>query len=295
MTSISSIHVNPTKKATIAGRYQHPAATSTAANGDDGQEGQHRPLRRLGHPVEAEVGEAQRGPGVARGRPAVGHQPDSRDEADDPEGDPEHGKRGAVHAAGKPIHEGSGCWRRTVESTPNMDPRSQTLPRSFEMRLTSTARLGALAVTGALALAACGSDDDDAEHRHHRRGRDHCGRRDHGRAGHDGARHDVRQWGRDRRGEASRGHGLRRPGLGGLRRLGRQRHDHAGGRRRLPRRPDRRQPRRRQGGVADRPQRLRPDRGVPLLRRSHRQPRRRPRGPDQRLADGRGLRRLRRG
>ena len=38
------------------------------------------------------------------------------------------------------------------------------------MRLTSTARLGALAVTGALALAACGSDDDDAQHRHHRRG-----------------------------------------------------------------------------------------------------------------------------
>ena len=47
--------------------------------------------------------------------------------------------------------------------------------------------------------------------------------------------------------------------------------------------------------VARRPRRLRPDRGVPLLRRPDRQPRRRARGPDQRLADGRGLRRLRRG
>ena len=54
-------------------------------------------------------------------------------------------------------------------------------------------------------------------------------------------------------------------------------------------------PRGRQAGLARRPRRLRPDRGVPLLRRPDRQPRRRARGPDQRLADGRGLHRLRRG
>ena len=65
--------------------------------------------------------------------------------------------------------------------------------------------------------------------------------------------------------------------------------------RRLPRRPDRRDARRGQAGVAHRSRRLRPDRGVPLLRRPDRQPRRRSRGPDQRLADGRGVRRLRRG
>ncbi len=53
--------------------------------------------------------------------------------------------------------------------------------------------------------------------------------------------------------------------------------------------------RRGQGRVARCPRRLRPDRGVPLLRRPDRQPRQRARGSDQRLADGRGLRRLRRG
>ena len=47
--------------------------------------------------------------------------------------------------------------------------------------------------------------------------------------------------------------------------------------------------------MARRPRPVRPDRGVPLLRRPDRQPRRRARGPDQRLAARRGLRRLRRG
>ena len=49
-----------------------------------------------------------------------------------------------------------------------------------------------------------------------------------------------------------------------------------------------------EAGLAHGPRRLPPDRGVPLLRRPDRQPEGRARGPDQRVADGRGLRRLRR-
>ena len=109
MTSISSIQVNPTKKTTIAGRYQQPAATSTAATATTASRASIAPSDGFGTQLEAEVGEAQRRSGVARGGPAVDHQPDRRDEADEPDGDPEHGKGGAVHAASEPIHEGSGC------------------------------------------------------------------------------------------------------------------------------------------------------------------------------------------
>ncbi len=48
MTSISSIHVNPTKKATIAGRYQHPAATSTAATATTARRASIAPSDGLG-------------------------------------------------------------------------------------------------------------------------------------------------------------------------------------------------------------------------------------------------------
>ena len=69
----------------------------------------------------------------------------------------------------------------------------------------------------------------------------------------------------------------------------------AGRARRLRRRPHRGHPRRGQAGVARRPRAVRAHRGLPLLRRPDRQPRRRARGPDQRLAARRGLHRLRRG
>ena len=63
----------------------------------------------------------------------------------------------------------------------------------------------------------------------------------------------------------------------------------------LRRRPHRGDPPGGQGGLARRPRALRTHRGLPLLRRPDRQPRRRAGGPDQRLAPRRGLHRLRRG
>ena len=64
-------------------------------------------------------------------------------------------------------------------------------------------------------------------------------------------------------------------------------------RRSSPTPPTRRSPRRSRPGSTARNDYL-PDRGVPLLRRPDRQPEGRARGSDQRVADGRGVRRLRR-
>ena len=63
----------------------------------------------------------------------------------------------------------------------------------------------------------------------------------------------------------------------------------------VPRRSDRRDLGSRQAGVAGGTRRLRPHRGVSLLRRSDRQRDRRARRPDQRVAARRGVHRLRRG
>ncbi len=88
---------------------------------------------------------------------------------------------------------------------------------------------------------------------------------------------------------------LRRPRVRGVRRVDHRRRGHARRDRSLPRPPDAGPAGGGSEGLDRRTRRLRRHRGVPLLRRADRRSEDRARRPDQRLADGRGLRRLRRG
>ena len=97
------------------------------------------------------------------------------------------------------------------------------------------------------------------------------------------------------RGREGRRHDVRRPRARRVRRVDRSAEAHAARHRRVHRAAERGDARGGAQGVAERARRLRRDRAVSLLRRADRRSRGRAGGPDQRLADGRGLRRLRRG
>ena len=96
----------------------------------------------------------------------------------------------------------------------------------------------------------------------------------------------VRAQGRRRR-------ALRRHRVRDIRHVDRERREDERRDRSLPRRSEHKPPEERAPGLADGARRLHRERAVSLLRRPDRRPEDRTRGPDQRVADGRGVHRLR--